>query len=67
MRYVLSIPSMSCNHCKMRISKLLEENGVKDYQIELTSKTVTLETEDIIKICDKLASIGYPVEEIKRC
>ncbi|AEH51944.1 heavy-metal-associated domain-containing protein [Pseudothermotoga thermarum] len=65
MEYVLFVPDMSCNHCKMRISKLLEKEGVKDYEIDLTSKTVTLKADDINKICEELAKIGYPVKACK--
>ncbi len=65
MKYVLTVPNMVCNHCKMRISNLLNENGVRNYQIDLQNKKIILETQEIEKICKKLAEIGYPVAEYK--
>ncbi|WP_041083607.1 heavy-metal-associated domain-containing protein [Thermotoga profunda] len=66
MRYLLHVPDISCNHCKMRISKRLEEIGVKDYQIDVVNKTVVVGTENIEKIIDELAKIDYPVERYEK-
>jgi len=63
--YVLSVPDMSCGHCKMKISSALEELGVKDFSVDLDSKTVRVKTEDLEKIKTKLAEIDYPVAEVK--
>ncbi|MGJ8455100.1 heavy-metal-associated domain-containing protein [Pseudothermotoga sp. U03pept] len=63
MRYLLQVPDISCNHCKMRISRKLEEMGIKNYEIDLSKKTVLLETEDVQKVIDELAKIDYPVKE----
>ncbi|HCZ06402.1 MAG: copper chaperone [Thermotogota bacterium] len=63
--YVLSVPDMSCNHCKMRISNALKELGVEDFSVDLDSKTVRVKTEDLEKIKAKLAEIDYPVAEVK--
>lgn len=62
MKYQLHVPDISCGHCKMRISKALEELGVKNYQIDITQKMVILETETIELVLKKLQQIGYPVE-----
>ncbi|PLV59061.1 heavy-metal-associated domain-containing protein [Thermotoga sp. KOL6] len=62
MRYVLSVPDISCNHCKMRISKALEEIGVDDYEVNVEEKKVIVETNDLDKVLRKLEEIDYPVE-----
>ncbi|MEJ5229732.1 MAG: heavy-metal-associated domain-containing protein [Pseudothermotoga sp.] len=66
MRYLLNVPDISCNHCKMRISRKLEELGVKSYEIDVSKKTISLETENIQKVIDELAKIDYPVKEFHR-
>lgn len=63
--YVLSVPDMSCNHCKMRISNALKELGVEDFSVDLDSKTVRVKTEDLEKIKTKLAEIDYPVAKVE--
>ena len=46
MKYTFSVPDMSCNHCKMRIEKAMNESGkVKDLVIDLGSKKVSLESD----------------------
>ena len=62
MRYVLSVPDISCNHCKMRISKALEELGIKNYEVSVEEKKVIVETEDLESVLKKLEEIDYPVE-----
>lgn len=47
MKYVLNVPDISCNHCKMRISKALDELGIKDYEVSVEEKKVIVETEDL--------------------
>ncbi len=66
MRYLLNVPDISCNHCKMRISEKLQQIGLKEYEIDLSKKTVVVETEDIQKVIDELAKIGYPVERFEK-
>jgi len=60
MNYVLSVPDMSCNHCVMRISKALEELGIKDFNVKLDEKKVYLSTDNIQKVLKKLEEINYP-------
>ncbi len=62
MKYLLYIPDISCNHCKMRISKKLEELGVNSYQISVETKTVFVETDQVQKVAHELSKIDYPVE-----
>jgi copper chaperone CopZ len=62
MRYVLNVPDISCNHCKMRISKALDELGIKDYEVSVEEKKVIVETEDLDSVLKKLEEIDYPVE-----
>lgn len=57
MKHTFNVPDMSCNHCKMRIEKTMSESGkIKDLEIDLQSKKVTLESElpesDLIKLFD---------------
>jgi len=66
MKYKFSVPDMSCNHCKMRIEKVMNESGkVKDLSIDLNSKIVsmdsTLSEEEIINLFDKA---GYDATKI---
>lgn len=65
MRYVLSIPDISCNHCKMNISKALTEIGEEKFEVNVAQRTVTIETENIELVIKKLAEIEYPVAEIQ--
>jgi len=65
MKYTFNVPDMSCNHCRMRIEKAMNESGrVKGVTVDLQSKRVTLEsdlTEDeIVKIFD---NAGYDAEK----
>ena len=57
MKYTFNVPDMSCNHCKMRIEKTMNDSGkVRDLNIDLQTKKVTLESElaeqDLIKLFD---------------
>ena len=62
MRYVLNVPDISCNHCKMRISRALDELGIKNYEVSVEEKKVIIETEDLDSVLKKLEKIDYPVE-----
>jgi len=57
MKYVFNVPDISCNHCKMRIEKTMNDSGkVKDLNVDLEKKKVSLESElgenDLIKLFD---------------
>lgn len=61
MKYTFSVPDMSCNHCKMRIEKVMNESGkVSGLNIDLQSKKVSLESDlsesDLVKLFD---NAGY--------
>ena len=60
-KYVLSVPDISCNHCKMRISKALEEIDEKDFEVSVEEKKVTINTDNIDRVVKKLEEIDYPV------
>ena len=62
MRYVLNVLDISCNHCKMRISRALDELGIKNYEVSVEEKKVIIETEDLDSVLKKLEKIDYPVE-----
>ncbi|MCD6552050.1 heavy-metal-associated domain-containing protein [Thermotoga sp.] len=62
MRYILNVPDISCNHCKMRISRALDELGIKNYEVSVEEKKVIVETEDLNSVLKKLEEIDYPVE-----
>jgi len=59
-RYILDVPDMSCMHCVKRIENVLKDAGVTDFNVDIDSKTVTLETGDVSGILDMLDDTGYP-------
>ncbi|MFP4363569.1 MAG: heavy-metal-associated domain-containing protein [Spirochaetia bacterium] len=66
MKYQFNVPDMSCNHCKMRISKALgEKQGIDDFSVDLDNKVVTVETslssEEIVSAIDEA---GYDAEKV---
>lgn len=67
MKYTFNVPDMSCNHCKMRIEKVMNESGkVSELSIDLQTKKVTLESDlaesDLVKLFD---DAGYDAEVSK--
>jgi copper chaperone CopZ len=46
----------------MRISKVFDDIGLKEYEISIEKKTVIVDTEDIKTVLSKMEEIGYPVE-----
>lgn len=59
-KYTLHTPDMSCQHCVMRITKILSESGYKNFKVILDSKTVEIETDQIEKVLESLNLGGYP-------
>ncbi|HQO40343.1 MAG TPA: heavy-metal-associated domain-containing protein [Spirochaetota bacterium] len=58
MKYTFNVPDISCNHCKMRIEKTMNESGrVRALQINLELKKVSLESDlgekELIELFDK--------------
>ena len=61
-KFVFSVPDMSCNHCKMRISKALDEAGFKGYEVSVEEKTVTAEASDSEAVKAAIDAAGYDAE-----
>jgi copper chaperone CopZ len=64
----VTIPNISCNHCKMRIEKTLNAlDGVTSASAEVSTKALTVEWNDSIvnwgDIRASLEKIGYLPEE----
>ena len=64
MKYTFKIPTMSCQHCKMRIEKALSPYVIPaNIAFDLTSKKVAVETDIPLTILiEAIESVGYPVE-----
>ena len=58
-RYTFSVPDMSCDHCKMRISKALQSAGLGEYIIDLEKKTVAVEALDAEAPRNAIEEAGY--------
>ena len=58
-KVVFSVPDISCNHCKMRISKAREAAGVKEFEVSVESKKVTAEAQDAAKVQAVIEDAGY--------
>ena len=66
MKHQFKVPEMTCGHCKMRIEKAMNGSGeVSELNIDLQSKTVSLESElpveGLIRLFDEA---GYDAEKI---
>ncbi|HQK10909.1 MAG TPA: heavy-metal-associated domain-containing protein [Candidatus Marinimicrobia bacterium] len=64
MKYTFKIPTMSCQHCKMRIAKALSPYASPaNVAFDLSSKKVVVETDTPLTILiEAIESVGYPVE-----
>ena len=67
MKYSFNVPDMSCNHCKMRIERVMVDSGkVRELHIDLETKKVSLESDlpepELIKLFDEA---GYDAEAIE--
>lgn len=63
MKYVLSLPDMTCGHCEKRVSDAL--NGkVASFAIDLPSHQVTVETDDLPSVIALLDEAGYDAQEV---
>lgn len=60
----LSVPDMSCGHCKASIEKAL--GPISDsVQVDLTKREVTVEGQpDTAKLLAALDAIGFPAEPV---
>ena len=63
----LKAPGISCDHCAMTIKRELSPvEGVISVDVDVSSKTVSLELEDdasLARARTMLGEIGYPVAE----
>jgi len=55
---------ISCMHCVMHIKQALKELGVEKAEVDLATKIITLETDNLDAVLKKLEEIGYPSEVI---
>jgi len=55
---------ISCMHCVMHIKQALKEIGIPDAEVDLTTKTITLQTDNLDAVLQKLQEIGYPSEVV---
>ncbi len=58
-KFVFSVPDISCNHCKMRISKALEAAGFQEFDIAVEARTVTAEAPAVDAVLAALEEAGY--------
>ena len=56
---VFSVPDISCGHCKMRISKALEEAGFSGFDVSVEAKTVTIDAPDADAVKAVIEDAGY--------
>jgi copper chaperone len=68
MKKIMLVEGMSCNHCVMAVTKALKElNGVSNVNVDLSSKKVEIEGENLVdeKLKEAVEDAGYDVIEIK--
>jgi len=63
-KYKLLSKDISCMHCVMHIKQAMKEIGIQNAEVDLATKTITLETDQIELVLKKLDEIGYPSEII---
>lgn len=61
MKYLLQVPDMSCEHCKMRIQTVVGDHPkVSSVEVDLPSKQVSVETDlDQSVVIDLIDQAGY--------
>lgn len=68
MKKIMLVEGMSCNHCVMAVTKALKElNGVSNVNVDLSSKKVEIEGENLVdeQLRETVEDAGYDVIEIK--
>lgn len=67
MKYIFSVPDMSCNHCKMHIEASLKEWGkAQAWSIDVAGKRVEVESEaPAEEIISTIADAGYAAKPIQ--
>jgi len=62
---IYSVPEVHCDHCIAAINRELGQiDGVEDIQVDLESKTVTVEAQDAVsdeRIAEGLYEAGFDV------
>ena len=67
MKQIFSVPDMSCEHCRNRISQaLVDAPGVTYFDVDLEGKKVEVEG-DIMeaKVVELLDDVGFDAEKIE--
>lgn len=59
---VLNVPDMHCEHCVARITKALDEAGMK-FEISLENKTVSIIDGDAALAVSELDDLGFEATE----
>ena len=60
---LLSVPDMSCNHCKASVEAALAPL-VHAVTVDLTTRQVTVQGGDDRQVISALAAIGFPAQVI---
>jgi len=62
MKYIFTVPDMSCDHCRMRIDKAVAASGkASAWTVDLKAKTVGVESAaDRGTLAKILTDAGYP-------
>lgn len=62
MRFELSVPDLSCDHCRRAVQGALGDLGFTEVQVDLGTKRVTLECEEALlpAALKALSEEGYP-------
>ncbi|MCK5155309.1 MAG: heavy-metal-associated domain-containing protein [Spirochaetales bacterium] len=66
--YKFSVPDMSCEHCKMRISNALSAADVESFDVDLSTKLVTVTVSPEMSaesVVDLIDTAGYDAELIR--
>ena len=56
------VNGMTCNHCKASVEKNLQKlDGIKSVQVDLTSKTVSVDAEGVTdqQVADLVNDLGF--------
>ncbi|MFW6263343.1 MAG: heavy metal translocating P-type ATPase [Thermotogota bacterium] len=62
MKYTVIVGDMNCQHCAATIDKALENEGIKEREIDLENKTVTFDSSHIDKGLEAIQNAGYTPE-----
>lgn len=65
MKYEISVPGMTCNHCKMTVEKAVKQvPGVDQVFVDLETKTVGIDGQlNLDEVKKQVRDAGYDVEE----